>query len=69
MRYLNIVLLFGQILDGGGIYGHLLHYSLIASFTGGALLIYFYLWRKGELDMDESPKFQMMENEEDDGRR
>lgn len=50
--------------DETGVFGSLLHYSLIILFMGGALLIFLYLWRKGRLDMDEEPKYEMMEDEE-----
>ena len=53
------------VLDGGGIYGEVLHYSLLISFFASALLVFIYLWSKGRLDMDEEPKMQMLE--EDDG--
>lgn len=53
------------LLDGFGVYGNFLHYYLVVSFVGSALLIFFYLWMKGKLDMDEEPKFQMMHSKED----
>jgi len=53
-------------LDGWGIYGMALDYAVVVFFVGSALLIFIYLWSKGRLDMDESPKMQMLE-EEDDG--
>jgi hypothetical protein len=52
------------VLDGGGIYGHLLHYSLMFAMIGSAVLIFFYLRRKGRLDMDEDPKYRMLEGDE-----
>lgn len=51
-------------IDTAGIYGAMFHYALVFFLVGTAFLIFFYLWRKGRLDMDESPKFQMMESEE-----
>lgn len=57
------------ILDGGGVYGHFLHYSLVFAMIGSAFLVFLYLWRKGKLNMDEEPKRQMMEEEgENHGR-
>lgn len=53
--------------DSSGIYGAIFHYSLIFAIAGSALLAFLYFWRKGALDMDESPKMQMMqEGERDD---
>lgn len=52
------------IIDGMGIYGSLLHYMLVIAFVGSAFLIFLYLWKKNRLDMDEGPKFQMMQDEE-----
>lgn len=50
-------------LDGGGVVGYTLHYALVIAMVGSALLLFLYLKRKGRLDMDEEPKFQMMEVE------
>ena len=40
------------------------HYALVIAFVGSAFLIFLYLWGKGRLDMDEGPKFQMMQEDE-----
>lgn len=53
-------------LDSGGIYGAYLHYGLIILLVGSAFIMFFYLWYKGRLDMDEEPKLQMMKMEEED---
>lgn len=52
-----------QILDASGVYGGYLHYATIIFFVGSALMAFLYFWRKGSLDMDEEPKFQMMKSE------
>jgi O-antigen/teichoic acid export membrane protein len=52
------------VIDGAGIYGSIMHYALVIAFVGSAFLIFLYLWKKGRLDMDEKPKFQMMQDEE-----
>ncbi len=57
--------LIGVLIDGGGVYGSLLHYTLIMALVGSAFLIFFYLWSKGRLDMDEEPKLQMMRSDEE----
>lgn len=51
------------MLDGGGVYGSILHYAMVIVLVGSAFLIFFHLWMKDRLDMDEGPKFQMMEEE------
>jgi hypothetical protein len=56
--------LLGDVIDGEGIYGTLLHYTLIWAMVGSAFLIFIYLWRRGRLDMDEGPKYQMMQSNE-----
>lgn len=52
------------VIDGIGIYGNYLHYGIVISLVGSAFLIFLYLWRKKRLDMDEGPKYQMMNEEE-----
>lgn len=49
--------------DGAGVYGQYLHFAGVVFFVGTALLVFFYLWWNGRLDMDEHPKYQMMEEE------
>lgn len=51
------------MIDGFGLYGMALDYSLIFLFVGGAALIFGYLWSNGKLDLDEEPKNQMMRSE------
>lgn len=50
------------IIDSMGVYGSMFHYAFVIAFVGSAFLIFFTLWRKKRLDMDEEPKFQMMED-------
>jgi hypothetical protein len=52
------------IIDAMGVYGNFFHYAMVIGFVGSAFLIFFYLWKKKRLDMDEDPKFQMMQEEE-----
>ena len=54
------------VIDGIGVYGNFFHYALVISLVSSAFLIFLYLWRKKRLDMDEEPKFQMMQDEEFD---
>lgn len=51
------------MVDGFGVAGTFLHYGLVIAFVGSAFLLFIYLWMKGRLDMDETPKYKMMENE------
>lgn len=48
-------------IDVLGIYGNFFHYALVIFLVGAAFLVFFYLWKKDRLNMDEEPKFQMME--------
>lgn len=50
--------------DTSGICGGIFHYSLILAFMGSALLSFVYFWSKGRLDMDETPKIQMMNDDD-----
>ncbi len=54
------------VVDAIGVYGSLLHYCLVIAFVGSAFIIFVYLWKEKRLDMDEEPKFQMMQEEEID---
>jgi cbb3-type cytochrome oxidase subunit 3 len=55
-------------LDGFGISGMVLHYATVMLFVGTAALVFFYLWKNNRLDMDEAPKYQMLNDEDDYGR-
>lgn len=54
-----------EMMDGMGIYGSLVHYVSVIFLVLMAFLIFFYLWHKGQLNMDEAPKYQMMEGDEE----
>ena len=54
-------------MDGIGIQGLYFHYGLVIALIGSAFLIFLYLWRKERLDMDESPKYQMISEDSHDG--
>ena len=54
------------IIDGIGVYGNFLHYGIVMSLVGSAFLIFIYLWKSKRLDMDEEPKFQMMQDEQEE---
>lgn len=49
-----------------GVYGNYLHYGAVIVLVGSAFFIFLHLWKTKRLDMDEEPKFQMMENEKSD---
>lgn len=53
-------------LDASGDCGGLVHYAIVIALVGGALLLFFYLWKKGRLDMDEEPKHKMLNDDHDD---
>lgn len=54
-----------NIIDGFGVYGSLVHYTLTILFVMLALVIFLYFWKVGRLDMDEEPKWQMMQSDEE----
>lgn len=54
-----------RILDGWGVYGGILHYGMVISLVGSAFFIFLYLWKNKRLDMDEAPKYQMMQSDEE----
>lgn len=53
-----------SLMDGIGVYGNFLHYGLVISLVGSAFLIFLYLWKNKRLDIDEEPKYQMLQEEE-----
>lgn len=55
------------IIDGIGVYGNFFHYAIVIALVGSAFMIFLYLWKKKRLDMDESPKFQMMQDDTQQG--
>jgi hypothetical protein len=50
-------------LDGGGVTGYILHFSMIMALGLSTLLLFFYLKKKGRLDMDEEAKYAIFEEE------
>lgn len=54
--------------DGFGLTGLIIDYAIIVTFSLGALILFTYLWKKGQLSFDEDAKHQMLE-EDQDGRR
>ena len=56
-------------IDGMGIVGNFYHYSMVMAFVGSAFLIFLCLWRKKRLDIDEEPKYQMLEEDVNQGEK
>jgi len=52
------------VIDSMGVYGSVFHYSFVIAFVSSAFVVFVYLWRKKKLDMDEEPKYQMMQEGE-----
>lgn len=50
--------------DSTGIHGLYLHYALLFSLFGSALITFIYLWRTKRLDIDEEAKYTMMEEDD-----
>lgn len=55
-----------QVIDAIGACGTWVHYAFIIAFVGSAFLAFLYFWRKKRLDMDEEPKFRMMQDDEEE---
>jgi hypothetical protein len=51
-------------LDAVGIVGEIFQLSFMMALGASTILVFFYLWRKKRLDMDESPKQKMLEVDE-----
>jgi uncharacterized membrane protein YciS (DUF1049 family) len=49
--------------DGIGFIGTLVAYVFAFTFFVGAILVFFYLWKKGRLDMDQEPAEKMLEED------
>lgn len=54
------------VIDGIGVYGNFFHYGIVIALVGSAFMIFVYLWFKKRLDMDEAPKFQMLQDFQDE---
>jgi|GEM_PF-3532182 len=52
-----------SVVDGAGFCGGIFIYCMIFALVGSSLLLFIYFWYKDKLDMDESPKWAMMEQE------
>lgn len=51
-------------LDGIGIYGQVLHWTMIIALMGSAFLAMLYFWKKGLIDWGESSKFEMLQQDD-----
>lgn len=49
--------------DSFGWTGLIIDYAIIVLFSGSALILFCYFWKKGKLNFEESIKFQMFEDE------
>lgn len=56
------------ILDGSGIYGNIIHYTLIFLFMGLSGIAFLYFWAQGRLDMDDAAAIQMLKEDDTHGR-
>lgn len=51
-----------MLVDNIGLYGSVMHYALTIAFTCSAFLLLLYFWKRGRLDFDEEPKWQMLQD-------
>lgn len=49
--------------DSFGYFGLIMDYSMIVFFSGGAFILFLYLWKKGRLNFEEDAKFEMLNDE------
>ncbi len=54
-----------EVLDGIGIHGQVLHWSMIFAIMGSAAIVFLYYWKKRLLSFDEGPKYKMLQEEEE----
>ncbi len=52
-------------LDATGVTGYLMYYAMVGALVGSTLLVFLYLLKKGRLDSDEEPKYQMMRSDDE----
>jgi len=64
MTMMSMKIYLSSQLDWSGMYGGILHYSLVIAFSGSAFLAFLYFWYKGRLDMDEEPKLTMLRDDD-----
>lgn len=50
-------------IDAWGLTGLILDYSMIVAFSGSTVLLFFYFWKKGQLNFEEDAKFEMLEED------
>lgn len=50
--------------DGWGLTGLIMDYSMIVAFSGSTVLLFFYFWKKGSLNFEEDAKFEMLKEED-----
>ena len=52
-------------MDGRGITGFILHYSLLFALFGGAVIAFIYLACKRKLQIDEEAKYTLFEDKDE----
>lgn len=55
-------------LDGAGVYGSVLGFSMTVAYVGSAFIIFLYLFSKGNLSLDEEAARNMMKEQGDEER-
>lgn len=51
------------LFDGWGVMGLALDYAIIFIFSGSAAVLFLYFWKKGRLNFEEDPKYQMLDED------
>ncbi|MCP5468881.1 MAG: hypothetical protein H7A36_00040 [Chlamydiales bacterium] len=52
-------------MDGKGVTGFVLHYSMLFALFGGALIVFIYLACKKKLHIDEEAKYTLFEENDE----
>lgn len=55
-----------RVYDGFGVQGAVMHYTLTIALVSSAFLLFLYFWYQGQLDMDEEPKNQMIQQSDEE---
>lgn len=55
-----------MLIDNVGFVGMVMNYAFSLALIGSTGLVFFYLWRKGKLGMDEEAKWHVFEAEKDE---
>lgn len=50
--------------DGWGLTGLIMDYSMIVAFSGSTAILFLYFWKKGALNFEEDSKYEMLKEDD-----